>query len=103
MIPVRLFSYHNIVYFNLTTFKQPNTIKELTYRKLKNIDMTNFNKDVELCLSTNYSDILSLSGKIQLYRSTLGVTLDKHAPLKMKKVPDRIKLPWFSDEIATAI
>ena len=31
------------------------------------------------------------------------MTLDKYAPLKMKKVPDRVKLPWFSDEIATAI
>ena len=62
--PGRLFSDHNIMYFNLTTFKQPNTIKEITYRKLKNINMTNFNKDVELHLTTNYSDTLSLAGKI---------------------------------------
>ena len=65
--------------------------------------MTNFNKDVELHLTTNYSDTLPLSGKILLYRSTLGVTLDKQTPLKMKKVPDRVQIPWFSDEIATAI
>ena len=31
------------------------------------------------------------------------MTLDRHAPLKRRKVPDRIKLAWFSDEIATAI
>ena len=42
--PDRLFSDHNIVYFNLMTFKQPNIIKEISYRKLKNINMTNFNK-----------------------------------------------------------
>ena len=65
--------------------------------------MTNFNKDMELHLTTHYSDMLSLSEKIQLYRNTLRVTLDKHAPLKRRKVPDRIKLAWFSDEIATAI
>ena len=65
--------------------------------------MTNFNRDVEFHLTTNYSDTLSLSGKIQLYRSTLGVMLDKHAPLRMKKVPDRVKIPWFNDEMATAI
>ena len=76
----RLFSDHNIVYFNITTFKQPNTIKEITFRKLKNISMTNFNKDVELHLNTHYSDKLSLTGKIHLYRNTLRVTLDKHAP-----------------------
>ena len=31
------------------------------------------------------------------------MTLDKHAPLKRRKVPDRIKLAWFNDEIAMAI
>ena len=77
--------------------------KEITFRKLKNINMTNFNKDVELHLNTHYSDKLSLTEKIQLYRNTLRVTLDKHAPLKRSKVPDRIKLAWFSDEIAMAI
>ena len=61
--PDRLFSDHNIVYFNLITFKQLNTIKEITYWKLKNINMTNFNKDVELHLTTNFSDTLPLSGK----------------------------------------
>ena len=101
--PGRLFSDHNIVYFNITTFKQPNTIKEITYRKLKNINMTNFNKDVELHLNTHYSDKLSLTEKIQLYRNTLRVTFDRHAPLKRRKVPDRVKLAWFSDKIATAI
>ena len=101
--PGRLFSDHNIVYFNLTTLKQPNTIKEITYRKLKNINMTNFNKDMELHLTTQYSDMLCLSEKIQLYRNTFRVTLDKHASLKRRKVPDRIKLAWFSDKIATAI
>ena len=101
--PGRLFPDHNIVYFNLTTFKQPNNIKEITYRKLKSINMTNFNKDVELHLTLHYSDMLSLSEKIQLYRNTLRVILDRHAPLKRRKVPDRIKLAWFSDEIATAI
>ena len=48
---------------NLCLPKQPNTIKEITYRKLKNINMTNFNKDVELHFTTHYSDMLSLSEK----------------------------------------
>ena len=101
--PGRLFSDHNIVYFNIITIKQPNTIKEITYRKLKNINMTNFNEDMEQHLYTHYSDKLSLTEKIQLYKNTLRMTLDRHAPLKRRKVPDRIKLAWFSDEIATAI
>ena len=100
----RLFSDHNTVYFNLTTFKQPNTIKEITYRKLKNINMTNFNKDMELHLTTHYSDMLSLSEKNSIVQKIpVRMTHDRHAPLKRRKVPDRIKLAWFSDEIATAI
>ena len=65
--------------------------------------MTNFNEDVEQHLYTHYSDKLSLTKKIQLYKNTLRMTLDRHAPLKRRKVPERIKLAWFSDEIATAI
>ena len=101
--PDRLFSDHNIVYFNITTLKQPNTIKEITYRKLKNINMINFNEDMELHLNTHYTDKLSLTEKIQLYKNTLRMTLDRHAPLKRRKVPDRNKLAWLSDEVATAI
>ena len=82
--PGRLFSDHNVVYFNLTTFKQPNNMKEITYRKLKNIKMTNFKKDVEVHLTT-HSDMPSLSEKNQLYRNTLRVTLDRHAPIEEKK------------------
>ena len=58
--PGRQFSDHNIVYFNIITLKQPNTIKEITYRKLKNINMTNFNEDMEQHLYTHYSNKLSL-------------------------------------------
>ena len=65
--------------------------------------MANFNKDVDSHLTTNYTDTLPLAGKIQLYRSTLEEILDKHAPLKTKKVSERVKIPWFSDDVAVAI
>ena len=84
--PGRLFPDHNIVYFNLTTSKWSNKIKETTYRKLKNINIANFNKDMESHLTTNYTDTLPLAGKIWLYRSTLEEILDKHAPLKKKGI-----------------
>ena len=68
--PGRLFSDHNMVYFNLTTSKQFNKTKEITYRKLKNINTVNFNKDVESHLTTIHTDSLPLAGKIRLYRGT---------------------------------
>ena len=82
----RLLSDHNIVYFNLTTSKLSNNIKETTYRKLKNINMENFNKDVETHLTNKYTYTLPLAGKIQLYGSALEEILDKDAPLKKKGI-----------------
>ena len=101
--PGRLFSDHNMVYFNLTTSKQFNKAKEITYRKLKNINIANFSKDVESHLTSIHTDSMPLAGKIRLYRGTLEEILDKHAPLRTKRVPDRVKIPWFSDEVAAAI
>ena len=65
--------------------------------------MANFKKDVETHLTNNYTDTLPLAGKIWLYKSTLEEILDKHAPLKTNKVSDRVKIPWFNDEVAAAI
>ena len=59
--PGRLFSDHNMVYFNLTTSKQSNKTKEITYRKLKNINIANFSKDVESHLTTIHTDSLPLA------------------------------------------
>ena len=101
--PGRLFFDHNMVYFNLTTPRQSNKTKEITYRKLKNINIVNFSKDVESHLTTIHTDSLPLDGKIRLYRGTLEEILDKHAPLRTKRVPDRVKIPWFNDEVAAAI
>ena len=64
--------------------------------------MANF-KDVEIHHTNNYIDTLPVAGKIQMYRSTLEEILDKHAPLKTKKVSDGVKIPWFNDELSAAI
>ena len=65
--------------------------------------MANFNKDVESHLTTKYTDTLLLVGKGRLHRSTLKEILDKHIPLKTKKVSDRVKIPWLNDDVAAAI
>ena len=40
---------------------------------------------------------------IDIYHNILKTTLDNHAPLKSKATSDRLKLPWYSDEIGEAI
>ena len=86
--PSRLFSDHNMVYFNLTTPKQSYKTKEIIYRKLKNINIANFSKDVESHQTTIHTDSLPLAGKIRLYRGTLEKILDKHAPLRTERVSE---------------
>ena len=103
LMPGRPFSDHNMLYFNLITPKQSYNTKEITYRKLKNINLANFSKGMESHLTTSHTDALPLAGKIQLYRGILEEVLDNHAPLRTKRVQDRIKSPWLNDEVAAAI
>ena len=73
--------------------------KELTFRKLKNIDIAEFSADVAssmLCASVHWDNIDALS---DCFNMTLTDILDKHAPLKTRIMINRPKIPWFNDDI----
>ena len=73
--------------------------KELTFRKLKNIDIAEFSTDIAsstLCASVHWDNIDALS---DCFNMTLTDTLDKHAPLKTRIMINRPKIPWFNDDI----
>ena len=98
----RLFSDHNIVFFDISL---PHTItisKVKAYRKLNNINSDAFMKDIgEFCLSKPTGS--SLEDKVNHYHSMLQTTLDTHAPIKSWKCSDHPRIPWFNQEIAEAI
>ena len=73
--------------------------KELTFRKLKNIDIAEFSADIAssmLCASADWDNIDALS---DCFNMTLTDILDKHAPLKTRIMINRPKIPWFNDDI----
>ena len=73
--------------------------KELTFRKLKNIDIAEFSADIAssmLCTSVHWDNIDALS---DCFNMTLTDILDKHAPLKTRIMINRPRIPWFNDDI----
>ena len=76
--------------------------KSVTYRKLQNINKTNFRADLSDHLTEcNTHD--ELEAKIDCYNNVILSTLEKHAPKKTKAVKDTHKQPWFSYKIKAKI
>ena len=73
--------------------------KELTFRKLKNIDITEFSADIAssmLCASVHWDNIDAVS---DCFNMTPTDILGKHAPLITRIMINRPKIPWFNDDI----
>ena len=85
---------HAAVLCSLKSAKPGHEVKQISYRKLKSIDLDALRRDLvgsELCCK-DYTDLDELASS---YNSTLTTLLDKHAPMKTKKVVCRQRLPWF--------
>ena len=73
-------------------------VKEVSYRKFKQIDMENFRSDIVSSVLCN-SEWTSLEELAQCYDTTLSQILDKHAPVNTKILTVRPRVPWFSLEL----
>ena len=75
----------------------------ITFRKYKGIDLESFKRDLDsssLCQST--PGVISGEGLDELardYNNTLSALVDRHAPLKSKRVRSRPLVPWYTAEI----
>ena len=102
-------SDHISLMCNLTSRISYSTAKVINYRKLRQIDMESFKKDLSetsLCqrlpdghfiTSTEY-----LNKLVADYNSTLSNLLNHHAPLKSKTVRKRPSVPRYRAEIGAA-
>ena len=91
-------SDHSFIECNLNMPKPNFVVKELRFRQLKRIDIPMFKNDIsgsDLCVNS-FSDIEEFS---RCYDTTLLNLLDKHAPIKTKKMVMRPVVPWFTDEL----
>lgn len=96
-----LFSDHFSVLCNLTFRKPAMSVKKVSYRKIKSINMNTFKDDLR------QSDLVcappqEINDLVSCYNLTCSSLLDKHAPLLKKTITVRPRVPWFNDTIKTA-
>ena len=100
----RLFSDHNIVHFQVVKTKQPSEFKVSKYRKFKDIVRENFQKDISESVDQLDLENLGPADCLHAYNNIMQRVLDKHAPIKTKKISSNKKrVPWFNSEIFTTI
>ena len=96
------FADHSLVQATIGIEKYDPLEKVVIYQKLKNINETDFKKDLNDHL-TECNTHEELEAKIDCYNSVTLVTLDKHSPEKTKSVKVSHKQPWFLDKIKVEI
>ena len=94
-------SDHSTVLYNLALQKPQLTVKEVSFRKTKAINIDAFRDELrssQLCQNPPST----LPDLVSSYNSTLSRLIDKHAPLRKKTITMRPCVPWFNDEIKAA-
>ncbi len=93
-----MISDHLSVLAKLHVPKPPLAVKQVTFRKLKTIDVDAFSRDL-----ANSNLVVSppedLDSLVSEYNRTLQTLLDKHAPEKTRHMVIRHRDPWFNDHI----
>ena len=95
---VSLLSDHNIIHYKLQTTDRIINLQEISYRKLKAINMDHLKEDISEI--PYHRDCNSPGTCEQLYINSLTTIIDKHAPSKKILVSNKPKVPWFNDIIA---
>ena len=96
-----MMSDHNWVHSTISHEKPAWPVKELSFRKLRNINHDKFEADImSSALVTNSSS--EIEAMAEQYQDTLSNLLDQHAPLTTKIIKVRNMVPWYNDEIKQA-
>ena len=98
-----LLSDHHLVLFDITSKSKVPLARKQAFRKYKNINLEDFSDDVVKELkSINLTDTTT-GDLMSAYDRSLRLVLDTHAPLKVRSISCRKKVPWFSTDLAEAI
>ena len=91
-------SDHATVLCNLSILKGKLITRDVTFRKLKSIDLEVFTDDLrasELLLDPP----TLLTDLVRSYNTALSSLLDEHAPPCTRAIVSRPSVPWFNKEI----
>ena len=100
----QFFSDHAAVLCDLNSIKPGASVKNVTYRNFKSVNIESFKSDLAksaLC-NENIAN-LSLDDLVTSYDSSLSLLIESHAPLKGRTVVNRPCVPWFNDSIKVAM
>ena len=77
--------------------------KEVSYRKIKSVDVGQLREDIKnSCLVDPVSVGGDLDALTRKYNTVLSELLDKHAPLKKRTITLRPAAPWYNNTIRYA-
>ena len=99
--PNSYLSDHSTVLCPLVLRKPNLAVKQVTFRKIKAIDLANFKKDIaesNLCQDPP----VELKDLVSSYNTTCASILNKHAPELTKTIIERPRVLWFNEEIRSA-
>jgi hypothetical protein len=98
------FHGHFPVFCDLNIGAPNSRSRKVTYRKLRNINISEFRTDVSTALLSQLEHIndAGINTNVQHYEDALSSILDKHAPLKSSSVPDRKDVKWYNEDVRLA-
>ena len=92
-------SHHFLIDFTIIAEPNIRQVKTITYRCLKKVDIVTFNNDVKDNLSAVIpTDEMAI--KTSSYNSVLTEIINRHAPVKTRKIKVVPEAPWFDAEYA---
>ena len=98
-----LISDHKAISLRLSTQRPSLPQKVITYRALKKIDVESFRRDINACTQLHPSTMSdSVDDALQEYNNALVDIVDRHAPMKTRKVSVRPIVPWYNEAVAAA-
>jgi hypothetical protein len=91
-------SDHHAVTVNLSLEKPHKNLQEVSFRRMKNINMESFTSDIKTsALITSQSE--NIDELVDQYNTVLSNLLDKHAPLITKTFVLRPDTMWYNEEL----
>ena len=95
-------SDHHAVNCRLNLFPPRAPRKTIQYRKIRQIVVDDFKRDIESSSVIANPSACDLDSLVDQFNAVLQDLLDKHAPLVEKTVTVRHNTPWYNDELRSA-
>ena len=71
--------------------------KTINYRKLNNINMDALKREISQCLVV--SSEIDLDNIVSKYNATMSCIIDEFAPVVTRRIPIRVRQPWFNSTL----